>query len=71
MISDDFQATELLGNNAMLFLLANTICQLHMLLFLLESNLRLLCIDVKPTHHVQVAWEIKHGSILHLVTIET
>ena len=54
MISDSILAISLLKNNTMLFRLANTICQLHLLLFLMENNFWLLWIDIKTTNHVQV-----------------
>ena len=61
-------AVSLLENNAMLFPPANTICQLHLLLFPMENNFWLLWINVKTTHHVQVAWEMKHVSTLYSMT---
>ena len=54
LISDSILAISLLKNNTMLFRLANTICQLHLLLFLMENNFWLLWIDIKTTNHVQV-----------------
>lgn len=46
-------AVSLVENNAMLFSLANTICQLQLLLFPMENNFWLLWIDVKTTQHVR------------------
>ena len=60
MTSDSILAISLLKNNTMLFRLANTICQLYLLLFLMENNFWLLWIDVKTINHVQVTGEIKH-----------
>lgn len=53
MISDDMLAVSLVENNTMLFSLANTICQLQLLLFPMENNFWLLWIDVKTTQHVR------------------
>lgn len=62
-------AVSLVENNAMLFPLANTIYQLYLLLFPMENNFWLPWIDVKTTHHVQVAWKIKHVSTLYSMTV--
>jgi hypothetical protein len=53
--SGDMLADSPLENNTMLFQLANSICRLHLLLFLIENNFWLLCIDEKNTHNVKVA----------------
>lgn len=62
-------AVSLVENNVMLFSLANTICQLHLLLFPMENNFWLLWIDVKTTYRIRIAWEIKHVSTLYSMAI--
>lgn len=68
-INDSILATSLLENNAMMFPLANTVCQLHLLLFLKENNFWLLWTVVKTTNHVQVTGEMKHVSTPYSKTI--
>lgn len=62
-------AVSLVENNTMLFPRANTIYQLHLLLFPKENNFWLPWIDVKTTQHVQVAWKIKHVSTLYSMSV--
>lgn len=57
-------AVSLVENNAMLFSLANTICQLQLLLFPMENNFWLLWIDVKTTQHGQEnKWAVRLAAV--------